>query len=85
MQEIAIKHAVSENDKKVLGICSIEWNKLSQKDRAMWEEEARNDKVRFVREKAAYKGTWNIPKRRAKKPPGAPKVCAQCLVLWSAV
>lgn len=29
--------------------------------------------VRFVREKAAYKGPYNIPKRRAKKHPMAPK------------
>lgn len=29
--------------------------------------------LRFVREKAEYKGTWTIPKRRAKKDPRAPK------------
>jgi hypothetical protein len=28
---------------------------------------------RFVRQKAAYKGPWSIPKRRAKKHPLAPK------------
>ena len=27
----------------------------------------------FVREKEQYKGEWSIPKRRAKKHPGAPK------------
>jgi hypothetical protein len=75
LQEIANKHGIGKNDKKVLEICSAEWKMVSQKERAAWEEEARNDKVRFVREKAAYKGTWNIPKRRAKKHPGAPKVC----------
>jgi hypothetical protein len=30
-------------------------------------------KHRFVREKAAYKGPWAVPKRRAKKHPLAPK------------
>ena len=75
MQEITAKHDVPKNHKKVLELCSAEWNKLSQKDRAAWEEVARNDKLRFVREKAAYKGQWNIPKKRAKKPVGAPKVC----------
>jgi HMG (high mobility group) box len=29
--------------------------------------------IRYVREKNDYKGTWNIPKRRAKKHPLAPK------------
>lgn len=75
LQEITAKHAVDKDHKKVLEICSTEWNKLSQKDRAAWEEEARNDKLRFVQEKAAYKGPWNMPKRRAKKHPNAPKVC----------
>lgn len=50
-----------------------EWKRLSDQQRAFWDEEARNDKVRYVREKAEYKGPWNIPKRRAKKHPLAPK------------
>lgn len=50
-----------------------EWRRLSDRERAYWDEEARNDKVRYVREKAEYKGPWNIPKRRAKKHPLAPK------------
>jgi HMG (high mobility group) box len=29
--------------------------------------------IRYVREKNEYKGTWNIPKYRAKKHPLAPK------------
>jgi hypothetical protein len=73
------------------------WRALSNKERAFWDEEARNDKMRqesydgeyvchhcrllltnqsrdrFVREKAAYKGPWDLPKRRAKKHPLAPK------------
>ncbi len=50
-----------------------EWRSLTDHQRAFWDEEARNDKVRYVREKAEYKGPWNIPKRRAKKHPLAPK------------
>jgi HMG (high mobility group) box/HMG-box domain len=62
------------NDKDdTLKNVAAEWRKLSDKERAFWDEQAREDKVRFVREKAAYKGTWNIPKRRAKKHPLAPK------------
>jgi len=49
------------------------WRSLSETERAYWNEEERNDKLRFVREKAAYKGPWDMPKRRAKKHPLAPK------------
>ena len=50
-----------------------EWKCLTDQQRAFWDEEARNDKLRFVRENAEYKGPLNIAKRRAKKHPGAPK------------
>ena len=49
------------------------WRSLSSKDKAHWDEEARNDKLRYMREKTDYSGPWNIPKRRAKKHPLAPK------------
>ena len=68
------KHGMTEENKEILKIVATAWKELSEKDRAYWDEEARNDKVRFVREKAAYKGPWTIPKRRAKKHPMAPKV-----------
>jgi len=67
------QHAIVEENDDILKIVAREWKSLSDKDRAHWDEEARNDKVRFVREKAAYKGSWAIPKRRAKKHPLAPK------------
>lgn len=50
-----------------------EWKSLSKADRAYWDEESRNDKVRFVTEKSEYKGPMVLPKRRAKKHPLAPK------------
>lgn len=59
--------------KDILKLVADDWKKLSPRERAYWDEEARNDKVRYVREKAEYKGPWNIPKRRAKKHPMAPK------------
>ena len=49
------------------------WRSLSREERAFWDEESRNDKVRYMKEKAKYSGPWNIPKRRAKKHPLAPK------------
>lgn len=50
-----------------------EWRKLSHQERAIWDEAARKDKLRFAEEKAAYDGPWDLPKRRAKKHPLAPK------------
>ena len=67
------KEGIAKDNDDLLKIFATAWKILSDKDRAYWDEEARNDKVRFVQEKAVYKGTWNTPKRRAKKHPGAPK------------
>jgi hypothetical protein len=74
-REIMAKQSNNESEKKILQIFSQEWRKLSGKERAYWEEQAREDKLRYVREKNEFKGTWNLPKKRAKKHPGAPKVC----------
>jgi hypothetical protein len=73
-REIMAKQSNTESEKKILQIFAREWRKLSDKERAYWEEQAREDKLRFVREKNDFKGTWNLPKKRAKKHPGAPKV-----------
>ena len=67
------QYNIKEDNDDTLKIFASEWNKLSKTERAKWDEAARNDKVRFVREKAAYKGPYNLPKRRAKKNPSAPK------------
>ena len=70
--EIMSQHGVQKKD-VILKMVANEWKSLSASARTHWEEEARNDKIRFVRQKAAYKGPWAIPKRRAKKHPLAPK------------
>ncbi len=68
------KEGIEKDNDDLLGKVFAEaWKVLSGKERAFWDEEARNDKVRYVREKAAYTGPWNLPKRRAKKDPDAPK------------
>lgn len=72
-KEIMKKKGISRDNDDLLKVFASAWKSLSKKERAYWDEEARNDKVRFVQEKAAYKGPWNLPKRRAKKDPGAPK------------
>jgi hypothetical protein len=71
--EIMSRHGVTDESDELLKLVAKEWRKLSSTDRCYWDEVARDDKVRFVREKAAYKGPWAVPKRRAKKHPLAPK------------
>jgi len=48
------------------------WKYISNKDRAFWNEAARQDKIRYDELRKTYTG-WAIPKRRAKKHPLAPK------------
>ncbi len=50
-----------------------EYNSLSPTQKALWEDESRKDKARYMHEKANHTGSWNIKKRRAKKHPLAPK------------
>ena len=71
-EEILQRHNLTQT-RGILKLVSDEWRLIDDRERAYWDEEARNDKVRYVREKAAYKGPWNLPKRRAKKDPFAPK------------
>jgi len=40
---------------------SKSWNLLDKTERAKWEDLARQDKDRYEREKAAYKGPWKVP------------------------
>jgi HMG (high mobility group) box len=103
MKEILTGQKIG-NAENVLKNVAGAWNQLDERERAYWDEEARNDKVRYaiptskqfllyvafslisnsllsvtgniyryVREKNDYKGEWNLPKRRAKKHPMAPK------------
>ncbi len=50
-----------------------EYKKLSPSEKAVWEQKARDDKNRYNKERTDNQGTWNLPKRRAKKHPLAPK------------
>ncbi|KAG7347011.1 HMG high mobility group box-containing protein [Nitzschia inconspicua] len=72
-RELMAETTTKESEKQILQVVSRAWRDLSDKERAYWEEQAREDKLRYVREKNDYKGAWNVPKRRAKKHPGAPK------------
>lgn len=52
---------------------SEKWKKLNPEERAYWDEKARIDKERYNMEKANYTGPWQVPWKRAKKDPAAPK------------
>lgn len=52
---------------------SDRWKKLSPEERAVWDQKAKEDKERYNLEKASYTGPWQVPWKRAKKDPSAPK------------
>lgn len=70
-KDISAKSDVRKKD--IIKRVAEEWRALSNRERADWDEIARDDKLRYGREKSTYTGPWNIPKRRAKKHPLAPK------------
>jgi len=52
---------------------SNRWKKLKPEERVIWDQKAKEDKERYNAEKAAYTGPWQVPWKRAKKDPTAPK------------
>jgi HMG (high mobility group) box len=51
----------------------IDRKHLPPEQRAYWDNVALKDKERFMMEKASYTGPWQVPWKRAKKDPSAPK------------
>jgi hypothetical protein len=49
------------------------WKHLPTVERAHWDDIAAKDKQRYMVEKASYTGPWQVPWKRAKKDPSAPK------------
>jgi len=49
------------------------WRNLPAEERAYWDDAATKDKQRYMAEKASYTGPWQVPWKRAKKDPSAPK------------
>ena len=45
------------------------WKNLPPEDRAHWDAVAAEDKRRYMSEKAAYTGPWQVPWKRVKKDP----------------
>ena len=47
-KELLERDGVPQKKKELLKLVAVEWRKLSDRERAFWDEEARNDKVRYV-------------------------------------
>lgn len=52
---------------------SEKWKTLPKDERAFWDKKAEEDKERYNQEKEKYTGPWQIPWKRVKKNPNAPK------------
>jgi len=49
------------------------WRNLAAEEKVHWDEVAAKDKQRYLTEKAMYTGPWQVPYKRARKDPSAPK------------
>eukprot|EP00979_Chaetoceros_neogracilis_P010606 scaffold2521_cov349-Chaetoceros_neogracile.AAC.1 len=54
-------------------VLAEEYRKLPKVEKEQWEAEARKDKIRYYTEKKNHNGSWQVPKRRARKHPLAPR------------
>mgnify|MGYP005851077441 CR=1 FL=1 len=58
---------------EVAKMVSQSWKSLSDEERAPWIEMGREDRERYEREKASYKGPWKIPDVKDPKAPKKPQ------------
>lgn len=68
-EELGDKASVTEVSKRSAEM----WRNLPADERAHWDNVAAKDKQRYMVEKATYTGPWQVPWKRAKKDPSAPK------------
>lgn len=68
-EELGDKASVTEVSKRSAEM----WRNLPADERAHWDDVAAKDKQRYMVEKATYTGPWQVPWKRAKKDPTAPK------------
>lgn len=64
-------------------LVSDEWKALSERERREWSERARLDKERYNAEKSLYTGPWQIPSKRTRKDPSAPKRPMSAFLFYS--
>lgn len=79
--ELGPKASVGEVSKR----SSEKWKQLSREDKSIWEEKAKIDKERYNAEKERYTGPWQVPWKRAKKDPNAPKRPMSAFLYYSQV
>lgn len=68
-RELGPKASVGDISKR----SSEKWKGLSPEEKKVWEDKAEADKRRYKLEKERYTGPWQVPFKRAKKNPNAPK------------
>ena len=68
-EELGDKATVTEISKRSAEM----WRNLPPEERSHWDDVAAKDKQRYMMEKASYTGPWQVPWKRAKKDPSAPK------------
>jgi hypothetical protein len=59
------------------------WKALPADVRNYWDDVAAQDKLRYDIEKASYTGPWQVPSKRAKKDPSAPKRSMSAFLFFS--
>jgi hypothetical protein len=68
-KELGQKFAAADISRRSAAI----WHNLPSNERAHWDDLSAQDKERYLAQKDAYTGPWQIPVKRTKKQPGAPK------------
>mmetsp|Transcript_4381 Transcript_4381/g.9317 ORF Transcript_4381/g.9317 Transcript_4381/m.9317 type:complete len:356 (-) Transcript_4381:154-1221(-) len=48
------------------------WRQMSKEERKVWDEKAKDDKVRYMAEKAVYTGPWKVKKIKDSRRPERP-------------
>lgn len=59
------------------------WRFLSPEDRQYWNNQATKERIQYAAEKNAYTGPWQVPYKRAKKDPTAPRRNPSAFLLFA--
>eukprot|EP00980_Cylindrotheca_fusiformis_P026287 scaffold15718_cov126-Cylindrotheca_fusiformis.AAC.5 len=66
----------------ISGLISEEWKALPTEERRKWDQIALQDKLRYDAEKSMYDGPWQVPCKRPRKDPSAPKRPPSAFLLY---
>jgi len=77
--ELGEKATVTEISKRSAEM----WRNLPALERVHWDEVAAKDKQRYLLEKSNYTGPWQVPFKRHRKDPSAPKRPMSAFLLFS--